>query len=93
MSDHPTTTQGEPADSGFRWDDHAALHRRLDGSKSNMLRGFNVIRDGSFADMVRFVTALPDADRQGLVIQKSGDRLFELAEILSLGRRDDFPTA
>lgn len=92
MSDHPSTFHAEPFDpDASDWDDHAALHRREDGRESNMLRGFNVIRDGTFAEMIRFVMSLPEEDRPGLVIQKSGDRVFSLGEIEALARRDDFP--
>ncbi|MDT0574895.1 hypothetical protein RM533_01705 [Croceicoccus sp. F390] len=94
MSHSPTTFHGEPASGGgIDWGDHASIHRRPNGNKSNLLRGFNVMREGTFAEMIRFVSLLPDDDRQHLVIQKAGDRVFELPEILSLSRRDDFPAA
>ncbi|ARU15201.1 hypothetical protein [Croceicoccus marinus] len=90
----PTTIQGESdPHGGIDWNDHASIHRRPEGNKSDMLRGFQVIRDGTFAEMVRFVAALPEDERQHLVIQKSGDRLFELGEIMNLARRDDMPQA
>lgn len=92
MSEHPSTIQSEPYDpSEKEWDDHAALHRREDGVESNMLRGLNIIRDGTFAEMIAFVMSLPEKDRAGLVIQKSGDRTFTLGEIEALSRREDFP--
>jgi len=92
MSSHPTTFQGDPFDpSQSDWNDHASLHRRAEGQQSDMLRGFNMIREGTFAELIRFVTRLPEDDRAGLVIQKSGDRAFSLGEILALSRRDDFP--
>lgn len=94
MSDHPTTFQGEPSDaSASRWDDHAALHRRAPGEQSDMLRGFDVIRDGTFAELIRFVMTMPADRREGLVIQKSGDRAYALGEIEMLAARDDFPKA
>jgi hypothetical protein len=88
----PTTFHGESdVPNGIDWQDRATLHRRADGDKSDMLRGFAIIRDGTFAEMIRFVASLPEADRQGLVIQKAGDRLFELGEIMTLARRPDLP--
>lgn len=94
MSDHPTTFQGEPSDVGTgHWDDHASIHRRQAGEHSDMLRGFNVMRDGTFAEMIRFVMSMPADKREGLVIQKSGDRVYSLGEIRSLAARDDFPKA
>ena len=94
MSSNPTTFHAEPFDPDHSdWNDHAALHRRPDGAKSDMLRGFDVIREGTFAEMIRFVMTLPEADRTGLMIQKSGDRVFGIGEITALARRDDFPQA
>ena len=94
MSSNPTTFHAEPFDpSASDWEDHSTLHRRAEGKQSDMLRGFNVIREGSFAELIRFVLLLPEKDRTGLVIQKSGDRAFGLGEILALARRDDFPAA
>ena len=92
MSDHPTTFNGEsdPPD-GIEWERHASLHRRAQGQDSDMLRGFNVLREGTFAAMIRHVASLPESDRIGLVIQKSGDRIYALGEIMALFRRDDFP--
>lgn len=88
----PTTFHGESdVPNGIDWNDRATLHRRPNGNKSDMLRGFSIIRDGTFAEMVRFVASLPAEDRAGLVIQKSGDRLFELGEIMALARRPDLP--
>ncbi|WP_239805455.1 hypothetical protein [Croceicoccus hydrothermalis] len=94
MSHSPTTFRGEsPNLNGIEWDDHAAIHNRPNGNESNMLRGFNVMREGTFAEMVRFVDHLPEEEREHLVIQKSGDRVFTLPEILALARHDDFPEA
>ncbi|WP_066553834.1 hypothetical protein [Croceicoccus bisphenolivorans] len=94
MSEHPSTFHAEPLDpNASDWNDHASLHRRAEGQSSDMLRGLNVIREGTFAEMIRFVKMLPESDRTGLVIQKSGDRVFTLGEIEALARRDDFPAA
>ena len=91
---NPTTINAESGEpNGIDWEDHASIHRRPEGGKSDMLRGFQVIRDGTFAEMVRFVAALPAEEREGLVIQKAGDRLFELGEIMTLSRRGDLPAA
>ncbi len=93
MSDAPGTTNGEQTwRAGIDWDDHAAVQKRAPGKvHSSMLHEFTALRQGSFAEMVRFVAGLPENDRAGLVIEKAGDRLFELPEILALSRRDDFP--
>ena len=92
MSDSPTTFHGEgEAPRGIDWNDHASVHDRPNGNKSNMLRGFNVMREGTFAEMVKFVASLPEDQRKTLVIQKAGDRVFELPEIMELSRRDDLP--
>ncbi len=88
----PTTFHGESdVPNGIDWNDHASIHRRPEGNKSDMFRGFQVIRDGTFAEMIRFVAALPEEERQDLVIQKAGDRMFELGEIMTLSRREDMP--
>ncbi len=89
MSDHPTTFAAEPSSGeSFGWDDRATLHRRDDGG---LLHDFRSRREGTFAELVRFVAALPEEDRAGYVIDKAGDREFELAEIMGLARRVDFP--
>lgn len=93
MSEAPGTTNAEKTWSGgIDWDDHAAVQKRRDRDvHSTVLHDFTILRQGRFADMVRFVARLPEDDRDNLVIEKAGDRLFEVPEILELSRRDDFP--
>lgn len=90
MSDHPTTLHSEPASTrAVRWDDHASLHRK--GNGEGLLAGFKLLRQGTLAELVAFVTHLPERDRGDYVILKSGDRRLELPEIMSLANRADFP--
>lgn len=90
MSDHPSTFHSEPANGRqIHWDDHASLHRKGDGE--GLFAGFKLLRQGSLAELIAFVRHLPEADRSGYVILKSGDRRLEIAEIMSLANRSDFP--
>lgn len=90
MSDHPTTLHSEPNDAhGVHWDDHASLHKKGEGE--GVFAGFKLLRQGTLAELVAFVTHLPEADRSDYVILKSGDRRLETAEIMSLASRPDFP--
>ncbi len=90
MSDHPTTFQGEgPGGSGVEWDDHATIHQKDDGR--GMLDGLKALHRGTLAEMVVRIAAMPESERSGYVIQKAGDHLLEVGEIMALARRDDFP--
>jgi len=90
MSSNPTTFQGEPADLAFDWNDAADLQR---GDDTGVLRQFSTVRRGTVAELIRFVMSLPEADRPGYAIQKSGDMRFEIGAIEALARRADFPSA
>lgn len=90
MSDHPTTFRGEPAAStGIGWDDMASLHRSDDGG--GVLHRLKAVRHGTLVELVRFVTTLPEDERERYVIEKMGDRRFGPGEIAALARRPDFP--
>lgn len=92
MSQHPTTFAGEfPHDTGVGWDDCATLHRREGGG--GLLHGFKVLRKGTLADLVRFVSSLPVEERSHYMIEKAGDRQYHPHEIMALVRRSDFPLA
>lgn len=85
-----TTIRAESGDtrSDF-WKDHATVLRRE--AADGVLHGFAALHAGSFAAMVRLVARMPENERAGLVIEKSGDRQYGPAEILALARRNDFP--
>jgi hypothetical protein len=91
VSQHPTTFAGEtPQDEGAGWDDWATLHREDGGG---LLHGFKVLRKGTLAQLVRYVSTLPDADRHHYMIEKAGDREYHWREIMALAKRADFPLA
>jgi hypothetical protein len=89
MSSQPTTFAGEPASGpGLGWDVRASLHRRGDGG--GVLDAFTAIRSASFGELVRFVAALPSAERAQYRIEKSGDRQYDPLEIAALARTRGF---
>ncbi|RDC60107.1 hypothetical protein HME9302_01306 [Alteripontixanthobacter maritimus] len=92
MSDHPSTfgggTTGKTGDN-IAWNDRAALHRADDGD--GIFDGAKALSRGTFADMIRHVMTLPEADRDTYVIEKAGDREYRAAEIAALAARPDFP--
>jgi hypothetical protein len=91
MSHTPSTFGGEAARGpGVDWDDAAVLHRAGD---AGVLSGLSAVRKGSLADLVRYVALLPEGDRAAYVIERVGDHRFEVAEILELYGRADFPHA
>lgn len=89
MTDHPSTYHGDPKNTGFDWDDRAALHRKDDGD--GVLDGMKAIRRGTFAEMVGHVMALPEEEREKYVIEKAGDREYHAGELPELAARDDYP--
>ena len=73
------------------WNDFAELHEKDDGA--GILSGLTAIRQGTLAQLVRFVASLPEGERERYVIHKSGDHRLEIGEILLLSRRPDLPRA
>ncbi|MBV7266922.1 hypothetical protein [Erythrobacter ani] len=92
MADHPSTYKGTPLETGeHAWEDRAALHAADDGD--GVLDGMKALRRGTFAEMIRHVTMLPEDERGKYVIEKLGDREYSAAEATELAARDDFPAA
>ncbi|QWC55765.1 hypothetical protein F7D01_00505 [Erythrobacter sp. 3-20A1M] len=90
MSDHPSTFDATPVNSDEdAWDDAAALHEADDGQ--GVLDSAKALRRGSFADMIRYLTRLPEEEREKYVIQKAGDRQYTADEAEGLAARPDFP--
>ncbi len=90
MSDHPSTFDGATTNSDEdAWDDGAAIHEADDGQ--GVLDSAKALRRGSFAEMIRYITRLPEDERSKYVIQKSGDRQYTAAEAEGLAARPDFP--
>ena len=71
------------------WSDHSELHRKDDGG--GILSSFKAVRQGTLAQMVKFVASLPEEERGDYVIEKSGDHRLELIEIMALASRPDLP--
>jgi len=84
-----TTIRAEAADAASFWNDHAVILRRE--AADGVFHGFASLHSGSFVDMVRMVSRMPEDERQSLVIEKSGDRQYSAAEIMGLAARIDFP--
>ena len=90
MTDHPSTFRGDNTHSPSpQWDDRASLHRKDDGN--GVLDGASGLRSGSFAELIRHLMLLPEADRGDYYIEKLGDREYHAEEIAELSQRSDFP--
>ena len=90
MTDHPSTYKAvETHSDGIEWDDRASVHVADDGQ--GVLDGMNGLYRGTLAEMVALVAAMPEDERNKLVIQKAGDHKLGAAEIMELSQRDDFP--
>ncbi|WP_333836208.1 hypothetical protein [Novosphingobium sp.] len=85
-----TTIRGESHDEAHDfWRDHATIVTR--DAAGSVLHGFAVLHSGTFAEMVRLMARMPEADRSELVIEKSGDRSYGPQEAVELFARSDFP--
>lgn len=85
-----TTIRAESHDAVREfWNDHATIVTR--DAAGSLLHGFAVLHSGTFAEMVRLMGRMPEADRAEMVIEKSGDRSYGPDEALALFRRADFP--
>ena len=90
MTDHPSTYNAEDTyRPGIQWDDRASLHHADDGG--GLLDQSKGLRDGTFADLVKHMMLLPEAEREKYYIQKAGDRKFHAAEIAALSDQADYP--
>ena len=90
MTDHPSTFQGEGgASGGVDWDDHASIHMKGDGQ--GVLDSLKALHRGTLAEMVAMVSRMPEGEREQLVIQKAGDHMLGIGEIMALAARNDFP--
>ncbi len=82
----------DPANmSPIDWDGFSELHVKGDGG--GLLSSMKAIRQGTLAELVRFVASLPEEERAHYVIEKSGDHRFSAGDIMVLARRADFPGA
>ena len=92
MTDHPSTYKAQKTiRPTIEWDDRAALHRIDDGR--GVFDGGTALQRGTFAEMVRYLSLLPEEDRNKYLIEKAGDREYSAAEALDLSQRDDFPAS
>ncbi|UAB77298.1 hypothetical protein INR77_10795 [Erythrobacter sp. SCSIO 43205] len=91
MADHPSSYKGTPLKTGeLAWDDRASLHDK--SSADGVLSGASAIRRGTFAEMIKHITMLPEEERGKYVIEKKGDREYSAEEAVALASRDDFPS-
>jgi hypothetical protein len=65
------------------------MERQDDGS--DMYVGFNALRSGPLAELVRVVSDMPTKERARLVIDAGTAGTFNVGDILALAKRDDFP--
>ncbi len=73
------------------WDAHAEVQCRDDGG-SDLYYDFKTLKTGSFADMIRWVLALPSVERARVIIDARGIGSHNIHDITLLSQRDDFPT-
>lgn len=71
------------------WDDYSELHRKDDGG--GVLSGFKQVRHGTLAEMVRFVSHLPEDEQRQYAIERRGGNRLDAGAIVALSRRADFP--
>lgn len=91
MADHPSTFEGTPVMSGeTAWNDRAALHSKE--TSDGILSGGNALRRGTFAEMIRHIAMLPEAERDQYVIEKLGDREYSAQEAVALASDPEFPS-
>ena len=91
MADHPSTFEGTPVNSDEdAWTDRAALHAK--STSDGVISGGNALRRGTFAEMIRHITMLPEDERDDYVIEKLGDREYSASEAAALAARPDFPS-
>ncbi|MFM6931175.1 MAG: hypothetical protein ACKOUT_02895 [Novosphingobium sp.] len=89
MSNSPPTFGTDPnLHQGTGWDDIVSLHRV---GECGVLYDISAIRRGSLAELVKFVSLLPEEEQADLVIIKPGDHQLAPAEIARLFSRADFP--
>ncbi len=90
MTDHPSTFHARDTHrEGIQWDDRASLH--LVGENNSLLDGAKGLRSGTFAEIIRHMMMLPEAERSRYYIEKAGDREFRAEEVAALAQRQDFP--
>lgn len=91
MADHPSTYRGETLETGeTAWNDRAAIHTI--NNSDGLLDTATAIRRGTFAEMIRHLSMLPEDEREKYVIEKLGDREYSASEALALASRTDFPS-
>lgn len=86
----PTTFRAEPTgtSSGIQWNDHASIRRV---GTEGLFADFAILHQGTLAQMVAMLARMSANEREGLVIEKAGDREFGPEEVMELYRRSDFP--
>ena len=90
MTDHPTTSRGEPAGrGGIGWGGPPSVHRADDGG--GVLHRMKEIHRGTLAQMVAMMRNMPEPQRRNFVIQKSGDHRIGPDGIMGLAERPHFP--
>ena len=72
------------------WNVPATLSER-DDTGSDLHYHFRKLRDGSLAELVRAVAAMPAAESARLVLEAPGGKTLNVGEILALAQRKDLP--
>lgn len=86
----PTTFRGESAGdcSTIDWADHATIRR---AGSSGVFHDFKILHQGTLAQMIAMLARMRPEERDGLIIEKSGDREIGPAEALELYKCNTFP--
>ncbi len=56
-----------------------------------MFDGAKGLTSGTFAEMIRHMMMLPEAERSQYSIEKAGDREYHAEEVAALAAHKDFP--
>jgi hypothetical protein len=76
--------------SAVDWQAKATLQQR-DDAGSDMFVQFDTIGQGTLAEMVARVMAMPPHDRARVVLDVAGRGMLDVGQIGDLSRRADFP--
>lgn len=76
--------------SAVDWQARTVLQQR-DDAGSDMFVQFETLGEGSLADMVARVMAMPLQDRARIVLDVAGRGMLDVGQVTELSRRTDFP--
>lgn len=92
MTDHPSTFNGETTGlDEAMWEDRASIVAA--GPDAPLGEGGATLMRGSFAEMIRHITHMPENERRNYIVRKAGDRIYTAEEAVALAGAPNFPAA